>query len=209
VRLPSEKLLASDAQVAFLMSLVAKGLLTGCAVALVEETFCRGALFSAIHHESGLALAVLLSTALYAATHFLGAETKLPYDNYTYVSGLQVSAKLFERFTHPIDFVDSFLALTAFGTLLVLIRLRTGAIALCVGVHAGAVTVITVMRRSTFVNTEGPLSWLAGSYDGVVGWLAIVWIGAVTFVYWRLTRTDRQQQPLIASVPINDTSYSQ
>jgi membrane protease YdiL (CAAX protease family) len=203
LRVPSTKLLNSATPLLYVAKLIGTGLLTGWVVAFVEETFCRGALFAAIQRESGLALAALLSTLLYTATHFLGAETKLPYDHYTYVSGLQVAAKLFERFAHPIDFVDSFLALAAIGTLLMLIRLRTGAIAMGIGVHAGAVTIITAVRRCTSVNTEGPLSWLVGSYDGIVGWLAFAWIGTVAFLYWRLTRKARAEQPSIASVPIN------
>jgi len=199
----SPKLLDNAAPELFAAKLMASALLTGCAVAFIEETFCRGALYAAIQRESGLAVAAVLSTVLYAATHFLGAEHKLPNDDYTYVSGLQIAAKLFERFTHPSDFVDAFLALAAFGALLVLVRLRTGAIAMCVGIHAGAVTIITAIRRSTIVNSEHSLSWLAGNYDGVVGLLACVWIGTVTFVYWRWTRPDREPQPVIVSAPAN------
>ena len=84
-----------------------------------------------------------------------------------------------------------------------LVRLRTGAIAMCVGIHAGAVTIITAIRRSTIVNSEHSLSWLVGNYDGVVGLLAFGWIGTVTFFYWRLTRPEREQQPMIVSARVN------
>ncbi len=187
LRTLSAEFLASDAPVVFVTKLVAQGLATGWVVAFLEETFCRGAMFTAIRRESGLLLAIVLPTLLYAATHFLGGELRLPADQVTYLSGLQVTANLFERFAHPLEFVDSFLALTALGILLALIRLRTGAIAACVGLHAGGVMVIVVMRNLSTVNPQASMPWLVSSYDGVIGWMACVWIAVVALVYWRVS----------------------
>jgi uncharacterized protein len=184
LRTMSAKLAASNSPALLVANLVVKGLLTGWVVAFLEETFCRGAMFSAIRRESGLLLAIILPTLLYAATHFLGGELRLPADQVTYASGLQVTANLFERFDHPWEFLDSFLALTTLGILLALIRLRTGAIAGCIGVHAGGVAVIVVMRNLSTVNPQASMPWLVGSYDGVIGWMACTWIAMVAVGYW-------------------------
>ncbi len=48
------------------------GLATGLVVALIEETFLRGAMQSAIARESGALAAIVLMSLVYAATHFIG-----------------------------------------------------------------------------------------------------------------------------------------
>lgn len=188
LRVPSGKFAASDAQWLFVAEVLLEGLATGLAVAFIEETFCRGALFTVIERESGRLLAILLPTLLYAATHFMDGKLRLPADQVTYMSGLVVTAKLFERFAAPMELLDSFLALCALGVLLSAIRIRTGAIAGCIGLHAGGVMVIVAIRNTTKVNAEAPYAWLVGSYDGVIGWMAAAWIAVVTLVYWRIGR---------------------
>lgn len=163
------------------------GLLTGFVVAFVEETFCRGAMYAAIHKESGLAFAIILPTLFYAATHFLGGELRVPAQQVNYWSGVHVALDLFNRFSSPLEFADSFAALVALGVLLSLIRWRTNAIAGCIGLHAGGVCMIFITRKLTLVNPLSPHAHWVGSYDGIIGWLMLIWIALVTLVYWRLS----------------------
>ena len=65
-------------QGATIVALLAQGLATGLTVALVEETFLRGAMHSGIQRESGAVTAVLLISVLYAATHFLASHAFRP-----------------------------------------------------------------------------------------------------------------------------------
>jgi hypothetical protein len=55
--------------------------------------------------------------------------------------------------------------------LLARLRLGSGRLALCVGTHAGWVAGIYATSRLT-MSAPGPASWLAGRYDGIIGWLA-------------------------------------
>ncbi len=50
------------------------GLASGLVVAFIEETFLRGAMQTAITRESGAALAIALTSLVYAATHFMAAS---------------------------------------------------------------------------------------------------------------------------------------
>jgi len=188
LRVPSERLAGSDAPLLLVVQLVLRGLLTGWVVAFLEETFCRGAMFTAIRKEAGLVLAIVLPSLLYASLHFLGGELRLPKDQITYLSGFTVTANLFERYAAPLEFFDSFMALVALGVLLALIRWRTGVVAGCIGLHAGGVCVILVMRNLSAANPAASHSWLIGSYDGVIGWMACIWIAIVAAAYWRFTR---------------------
>ena len=168
--------------------LCVEGILTGFIVAFVEETFLRGAMFGVIQRESGDALAILLSSLLYAAVHFLDGKLRIPASEMTFAGGMQIAAHTFERFAAPLELLDSFAALFAFGVLLSLLRLRTGAIAASIGLHAGGVCIITMLRNSSDVNPHAALSWLVGSYDGVIGWMMLLWIGMVTIIYGRRSR---------------------
>jgi hypothetical protein len=72
--------------------------------------------------------------------------------------------------------------------LLGLIRARTGHIAACIGLHAGWVCVIGVLRGLSVRNPASPWSFLVGDYDGVVGWLVFAWAALIIGLYAFLER---------------------
>ncbi len=169
-----------------LLSLVLQGLASGLVVAFIEETVLRGAMHSAIERESGPRAAIGLTALIYAALHFLN-KTRIPADQVDWGSGIELLRGVLGAFAHPAALFDSFLALFAVGVLLGLVRQRTGAIAACIGLHAGWVCVISVTREITARNGDSPLGFLVGSYDGVVGYLVLAWtLGMIAAVYrWR------------------------
>lgn len=173
------------------LGLIAGGILTGATVAFIEETFFRGVLFSAVARTSSAAAAVLAPSLLYASLHFLGGKLKVPADEVSWVHGFEVLSKLFERYAQPLTFADSFFALAMLGVLFALIRLRTGAIAGSIGLHAAGVAFIAVLREATVVNPSAQYAELAGSYDGVIGWGALIWFAviAAAFVTFGRRRT--------------------
>src|SRR5579862_8209853 len=93
-----------------LARLVGLRALSGLAVALIEETFLRGAMHTAIARESGTRTAVLLTALLYAATHFFASYHIAPAD-VTARSGLALLAGTLHLLAHPAGIADAFLAL--------------------------------------------------------------------------------------------------
>jgi membrane protease YdiL (CAAX protease family) len=170
------------------LSLFLGGALSGLTVALIEETFFRGILFSAIQRTSGAVAAILAPSLLYAALHFLGGRLRVPAEEVSWEHGFLVLARLFERYAAPLEFADSFLALLMLGVLLAIIRLRTGAIAACIGLHAAGVCTIAVLRGATRVEPNAPYAALVGSYDGVIGWAALAWFVVIALVYVRISK---------------------
>lgn len=167
--------------------LAGAGLTTGLTVALIEETFLRGAMHSGVQRESGPAVAILLIAPLYAATHFL-ASHRIPPEQLGPGSGFELLAGSLAAFAHPLSIVDAFLCLAAVGVLLGLVRTLTGNIAACIGLHAGWVWVISVMRESSRPVASHPAAWLLSDFDGVVGWLVLAWcavIGAILLRFYR------------------------
>jgi membrane protease YdiL (CAAX protease family) len=165
------------------LGLIAGGLITGVTVAFIEETFFRGVLFTAVSRTSGAVAAVVAPSVLYASLHFLGGKLRVPPEDVSWVHGFEVLSKLFERYVQPLTFADSFVALTMLGVLFALVRLRTGAIAACIGLHAAGVAFIAVLREATLVNPNTEYGVLVGSYDGVIGWAALVWFAVIAAAF--------------------------
>jgi hypothetical protein len=120
--------------------------LSGLAVAFIEETFIRGAMLTGIARESGVTAAVLLTSLIYAATHFF-ASYKIPAADVTAASGLDLISGTLHLFAHPMAIADAFSCLFAVGVVLAIIRVITGNIAAGIGLHAGWVWVMLVAHE--------------------------------------------------------------
>ena len=167
-----------------LLRLVAVRLVSGFAVAFIEETFLRGAMHTAIERESGAPLAVLLTALLYAATHFL-ASYHIPPEQVTPRSGLELLAGTLHSWAQPAGIADAFLALLAVGVVLGMVRAATGNIAACIGLHAGWVWVMLVAHELTRPLRGAPLGFLLSRFDGFVGWLVLAWTAVLAVPLWR------------------------
>jgi len=168
--------------VLLLSKLLLTGALSGLAVALIEETFLRGAMQTAITRESGAAVAIVLTSVVYAALHFVAGKYRVAPQDVGFGSGLEMLTVVLDDFADPAHLVDSFLCLLAVGVLLGVVRAITGNIAACVGLHAGWVTVIFVTREISRPNAESTASWLMGSYDGFIGWMVLAWIPVIGWI---------------------------
>jgi membrane protease YdiL (CAAX protease family) len=154
--------------------LVLSRALSGLAVAFIEETFIRGAMFTGIARESGVTAAVLLTSLIYAATHFF-ASYKIPAAEVTAASGLHLISGTLHLFAHPMAIADAFICLFAVGVVLAVIRVITGNIAAGMGLHAGWVWVMLVAHELSEPVRDVTLSFLLSRFDGFVGWLVLAW----------------------------------
>ncbi|WP_462320346.1 CPBP family glutamic-type intramembrane protease [Halochromatium sp.] len=172
-----------------LVSLLEKAvaaLIGGLLIGLLEELFFRGALYSAIRRRAPIGAAASGSAALYALVHFLKPHALPPGVAFDWTGAwsmfLHVFVSLFQW-----QHLDSLVALFSAGILLALVRERTGHIGWCIGLHAGWVFVIQLTRRVTDGNDTASLAFLAGQYDGVIGWLGAFWIALLAWIYWRVS----------------------
>jgi membrane protease YdiL (CAAX protease family) len=163
--------------------IVARGL-SALAVALIEETFLRGAMHTAIERESGTRLAVLLTALVYAASHFL-ASFHIAASEVWAASGVALLAGTVHALAHPAAVADAFLALFAVGIVLGGVRARTGNIAACIGLHAGWVWVMLVAHELTAPARGAALAFLLSRFDGFVGWLVLGWTVLLAVPLWR------------------------
>ncbi|HEY6454579.1 MAG TPA: CPBP family intramembrane glutamic endopeptidase [Steroidobacteraceae bacterium] len=160
--------------------LAAEGLLRGIVVALIEETFLRGAMWTGIARESGAVTATVLTALIYALTHFVSSY-HVPPDQISWHSGIDMLAGSFGAFARPLNVADAYICLFAVGVVLATVRMRTGNIAASLGLHAGWVWVITFVRETSVADLSNPLHALLSQFDGVVGWLVCAWTVPVGF----------------------------
>lgn len=137
----------------------------GVLVAVIEETLFRGVLQGALQRGMNAVLALLVASAVYSAVHFLKPfNANIPADQVQWNSGLVCLAEVVpQSFNHHgalISLVTLFLA----GCVLGLAYVKTGALYLPIGLHAGWVWANEFAR------------WLgAGSIsDDMVAWPMLV-----------------------------------
>ncbi|HVN44042.1 MAG TPA: CPBP family intramembrane glutamic endopeptidase [Steroidobacteraceae bacterium] len=184
----------AEAAAAGVPKLILSAGLSGFAVAFIEETFLRGAMHTAIERESGTGAAVLLTALLYAATHFF-AKFHIPPEQVNVHSGIDLLAGTLHAFAHPAALADAFLALTAVGVVLGLVRAATGAIAACIGLHAGWVWVMLMAHELTQPRAGAALGFLLSRFDGFVGWLVLAWTVLLAVPLWRFYSARRLLTP--------------
>lgn len=133
----------------------------GVLVAVIEETFFRGALQGAMQRRMNTVLAIILSSAVYSALHFLKPNgVNIPANQVTWASGGQclvwVVTQSWVQKGVLVGFVSLFLA----GCVLGLAYAKTEALYLSIGLHAGWVLVNELMRWSATLDvTQYVASW--------------------------------------------------
>jgi uncharacterized protein len=165
---------ATNATAGKLTKIFFNRLLSGIAVGFIEETMLRGLMFAAISRESGTRTAILLTSVIYSAVHFLSSY-HIAADQVTSHSGIALLGGTLHWFTTPLAMADAFLCLFAVGLVLAMIRAKTGNIAANIGLHAGWVWVILFTRELTKPVRDQPLSFLLSQFDGFIGWLVLIW----------------------------------
>ncbi len=168
--------------------LLVNAVLAGGIVALIEEILFRGALLSAVRRRGSIFLAVTSTAFLYALVHFLQPEASPDPHALSWMSGSVLLGEAFSFLLNPVQVLDSFIALFAAGILLAIVRVRTGRLALCIGLHAGWVFTIKLFKRVTNSNDGSPFAFLTGTYDQVVGYLAAVCLVLAIVIYLKTSR---------------------
>jgi uncharacterized protein len=171
-----------DSSVTSVTRLLLGALLTGLAVGLFEETLFRGALLQGLRKQAGMNKALVTISLVYAAVHFIHYQDLSTGIAITWLSAPAQFVDVYSGVI-TIDGLDAFLSLFMLGTLLGLIRLHTGNIIQCIGLHAGLVAGIKLFRYFTEYRPDNSYDYLVG-HDHRLGWLAFVWLLTVTAGYF-------------------------
>lgn len=162
------------------------GVLSGIAVALIEETVMRGAMHTAIERESGPWAAALLTAPLFAVLHFT-AKSRIAPEDIGWGSGFDLLLRSFSPLGSPSLVFDSFLSWLIVGLILSLTRVLTGNIAVAIGLHAGWVIVLRMLQEATTGGEAPAYAFWVGRFDGLLGYWLVPWGVCIAAALW-LTR---------------------
>lgn len=161
-----------------------KSLAAGLLVGVIEELTYRGAILEGLLRYSSAGIAVTLGSLLYAAVHFIEFPAFNPQAGLSWFSGVLMLAQGFSAF-QGLAIWDSFLTLFLLGLLLSLIRLRTGNLTACVGLHAGIVTLNKILAYATDYREGSPWGLLVNLPDQPNGLLASGYLLLCLLIYCR------------------------
>jgi uncharacterized protein len=143
-------------------------------VAILEELVFRGALFGLLRRAMPWPAALIVSSAIYSAVHFIQkTEIAAPVQWY---SGLSL---LWAMLCHPPALIPAFFTLFVAGAILALSYQRSGALYFSIGLHAGWIFWLKSFRFLFHSSGTHPSFW--GSDNLIDGWLSCL-VLAVIFV---------------------------
>lgn len=151
------------------------GLATGLLVAIVEELMFRGALLGGLSRRTNQALALVMVSLVYSAVHFLKFRA-LPVDtDVAWYTGVTMIPPALFQFAQPVRY-DTMLTLFFLGLLLGLVRLKTGNLILCIGIHAGLIAGERLVQYLADFVPHSAYAHLVNRYEPFLGDLASVWL---------------------------------
>jgi len=145
-----ERTFDAELSVGDLLLRVLKFAATGVAVAIVEETFFRGGVQGALQRAIGTISALLITSAIYSAVHFLkpkGAE--ITAAAVTWSSGFQHLWRVVTLSIHGPSVAAGFVTLLLAGLALGWAFAKTRALYLSMGLHAGWVCTLKTYAALT------------------------------------------------------------
>jgi membrane protease YdiL (CAAX protease family) len=163
-------------------------LLLALIISLIEEPLFRGILLAGLNKKVPVIAAILISSAYYAALHFLNSKTDIPVQDLNLFSGFKLLDEAVTNLLNP-NILSAFFALLMVGIFLGVLRTQVKAsLGLCIGCHTCWVWQIKMSKRLFNTDFSSDYLYLVSSYDGVIGPLVTGWLMlaiAGYFVYRR------------------------
>jgi membrane protease YdiL (CAAX protease family) len=155
--------------------------LAAVVVAILEEVVFRGALFGILRRAMTWPVALIASSAVYSAVHFIQkADPAMPVQWY---SGL---ALLWTMVCHPPALIPGFLTLFVAGAILALSYQRSGALYFSIGLHGGWIFWLKSYHFLFRPTGAHPLFW--GTDTLIDGWLAFMVLAIIFALIARQTK---------------------
>lgn len=140
----------------FERSILLQALLSACVVGVLEEWMFRGVIMRLLLHSLSPARALGVCSALFAAVHFLKPNPATQITSVHWYSGWILVPEMFHQFSKPLLVLGGFGTLCVFGWVLGLAALRTGALWMAIGLHAGVVYIKLVFSKMYLNQTTAP-----------------------------------------------------
>jgi membrane protease YdiL (CAAX protease family) len=157
-------------------------------ISMIEELIFRGILLAGLKKKLPVIAAILISSAYFAALHFLSSQIQIPFQEVRILSGFTLLGDAFTHLLNP-AILSTFLALLMVGIFLAILRTQVKeGLGLCIGCHTCWVWQI-MMNKSLFdTDFSSEYHYLVTSYNGVIGPLVTGWLILAISAYFFIKR---------------------
>ncbi len=159
----------------------------------LEEIFFRGILFLGLRDDGRPVAAYMFANLFYSALHFVKPGEPYFLNGIEPLAGFRHLLTTFEPFFHPIDLLPGIFGLFLIGVILSYALVRTGNLYLSIGLHAGWVFGLKVIRVFGDFSRQD-LGWMFGSTDPKIVSGVATWIGLL-LVAVAVRQLTRHEQP--------------
>lgn len=149
------------------ISKIAKYILVGCLIGLIEEVFFRGFVLQSFMEDMSVATAVCATSAIYSVLHFFQAEVPVTRGFQPFVGCTTMSQFLKPLFSQIIENLPSIIGLFLVGVVLSYAFLLSKSLYLSIGLHSGWVFMIKV-DRLFLVRVRDKYEWVFGNSNQLV-----------------------------------------
>jgi len=167
-------------------SILIQALLSACVVGVLEEWMFRGAIMHLLLHSLSPARALGVCSALFAVVHFLKPNPAVQIPSVHWYSGWVLVPEMFHQFAKPLLVLGGFGTLWVFGWVLGLAALRTGALWMPIGLHAGVVYLKLVFGKM-YQNQSAALPWVGSELQIGVAPIVLLLLAGVFVWFWTHT----------------------
>ena len=160
-------------------------------IGVIEEILFRGYILTALRKSLGAVPAILLSSVLFAAVHFIKPASPEITDRW--YSGFLLFSNLFAKAGDT--FWPEVCTLFCMGTVLATLSHWTRSVYICIGLHAGWVWIMMLFRL--FTENQGRLVWLYGPGE----WISKGWVGPLmALAVWAVVFLTRKKWIALGAV---------
>ena len=161
----------------------------GIFVGFLEEIFFRGMLFRELRDDGRPWTAYLFANLFYSALHFVKPGEAYFINGVEPLAGFRHLLTTFEPFLHPLDLIPGIFGLFLIGVILSYALARTGNLYLSIGLHAGWIFGLKVIRVFGDFNRQD-LGWIFGYTDpkivsGLATWVGVILVGVAVHLLTR------------------------
>lgn len=153
-------------------------MLSAIVVALLEEGLFRAGILGLFRRSLSARAAVLWTSIVFAAVHFLKPDDKVEVTQVGWLTGFEMIPHVFHRFSEPMLLLGGFTTLFVLALMLGDVTVRTRSLWMAIGLHAGVV--FAKMNFSKFTKRkEEYLPWVGEELQiGLVpvGVLLLAWL---------------------------------
>lgn len=162
-------------------------------IGIFEEIFFRGIIFGALRSQLGFIRALITSSVLFSAIHFMRPKYPVLIEHADWNTGFAILPYMFEKFAWPQDLLFA-ATLFVMGLALATFYEKRGSLYYIIGLHGGWVLAMQTGSYLFDRNRDVMVS-LFGTSDLISkGWLAL----AVVTIFWIIALRSKKAAPHIA-----------